>query len=241
MNHHWQWELGVQIQPVHQITSDVVEKDVQTEPQKKSMHVPVTAEVYADPFFRHLRSLSWWCGYHTVRILTQLFTLTSFRNYGTEFRKRTELWENNSFVLHHNNSPSHCATVVEHFFGRNTYTMPQTAYLFKPTTYYSSLFANDDETTFSRKKLSFTKCEEKRSTHYSSWTTVFTNVCSDWKYGEKFFEFFTKRSQIWQITLYTLFVFRTNFIHSFLFRQSSRIVCSGLQIQHRVAFSCYQS
>ncbi len=44
--------------------------------------------------------------------------------------------------------------------------------------------------------------------------------------------FFTKCSQIWRITLYTLFAFRTNFISSFLFRHYSRIVCSGLKLIH---------
>ncbi len=46
---------------------------------------------------------------------------------------------------------------------------------------------------FCRKKLSFAKCDEKRSTHYLSWTTVFTNVCSNRKYNEKkFFKFVRK-------------------------------------------------
>ncbi len=31
----------------------------------------------------------------------------------------------------------------------------------------------------------FATREKKRSTHYSSWTAVFTNVCSNWKYREK--------------------------------------------------------
>ncbi len=35
----------------------------------------------------------------------------------------------------------------------------------KPATHYSSLFTNDDETTFPQKKLSFAKRDEKRSTH----------------------------------------------------------------------------
>ncbi len=41
-------------------------------------------------------------------------------------------------------------------------------------------------------------------------------------------KFFTKRSQIWRITLYTLFAVRADFVHSFLFRHCSRIVCSRL-------------
>ncbi len=31
----------------------------------------------------------------------------------------------------------------------------------KPATHYSSLFANNDETTFLQKKLSFAKCDEE--------------------------------------------------------------------------------
>ncbi len=38
----------------------------------------------------------------------------------------------------------------------------------KPATHYASLFANNDKTAFSQKKLSFMKCDEKRSAHYSS-------------------------------------------------------------------------
>ncbi len=41
-------------------------------------------------------------------------------------------------------------------------------WLLRPATHYPSSFANNDKTTFSRKKLSFVKCEEKRSTHHSS-------------------------------------------------------------------------
>ncbi len=38
----------------------------------------------------------------------------------------------------------------------------------KPATHYSSLFTNNDKTTFLWKKLSFAKRDEKRATHYSS-------------------------------------------------------------------------
>ncbi len=55
----------------------------------------------------------------------------------------------------------------------------------KPATHYSSLFANNDKTTFSLKKLSFEKRDEKRSTHCSSQTQVFANVCRNGKYGKK--------------------------------------------------------
>ncbi len=37
----------------------------------------------------------------------------------------------------------------------------------KPATHYSSLFANNDKTTFLPKKTSFTKRDKKRSTQYS--------------------------------------------------------------------------
>ncbi len=95
---------------------------------------------------------------------------------------------------------------------------------------------------FFTKKLSFVKRDEKRSTHYSSLTAVFANVCSNWNCGEKSSlnlsknlllgrthfakRFIPKCSQMWRITLYTLFAFRTNLVHSFLFHHCSQIVCS---------------
>ncbi len=38
---------------------------------------------------------------------------------------------------------------------------------------------------FRKKKLSFAKRDEKKSTHYSSYIVIFANMRSNWKYGEK--------------------------------------------------------
>ncbi len=122
----------------------------------------------------------------------------------------------------------------------------------KPAAHCSSLFANNDKTTFSRKKLSFAKRNEKRSTHYSSYTPVFANVCRNRKYDEKsslnlsktrllWRTHFAKRSRIQRITLYTLFAFRTNFIRVFLFRHCLRIVCSGLYAGYTLFANYYET
>ncbi len=77
--------------------------------------------------------------------------------------------------------------------------------------------------------------------------------CRNWKYDEKSSlilskncllrrmhfakKFFAKCSQIWQITLYTLFAFYMDFVHLFLFRHCLRIVCSWLQMAVSIIFT----
>ncbi len=67
----------------------------------------------------------------------------------------------------------------------------------KSATHYSLLFADSEATTFSWKKFCSAKHDEKRSTHYSSWTAVFAYVCSNWKYPwmrhKKYLFVFVKR------------------------------------------------
>lgn len=44
-------------------------------------------------------------------------------------RKRPELWQNKSWVLHHDNAPSHTAIIIREFLMRNqTVTVPQAPY-----------------------------------------------------------------------------------------------------------------
>ncbi len=50
---------------------------------------------------------------------------------------------------------------------------------------------------------------------------------------------FMKCSQIWRITLYTLFAFHTDFIHSFHFCHCSRRVCSGFNT-HRPTLGLFE-
>jgi len=44
-------------------------------------------------------------------------------------RKRPDLWRNNSWILHHNNTLSHNAIIIREFFAKNsTNTVPQAPY-----------------------------------------------------------------------------------------------------------------
>ena len=44
-------------------------------------------------------------------------------------KKRPELWANNSWILHHDNAPSHTALVLREFFAKNsTHVAPQPPY-----------------------------------------------------------------------------------------------------------------
>ena len=41
-------------------------------------------------------------------------------------KNRPELWANNSWILHHNNAPSHTALILREFFTKNsTHVAPQ--------------------------------------------------------------------------------------------------------------------
>ncbi len=81
-------------------------------------------------------------------------------------------------------------TVFEAFFSCDAYFWQRSSV--KPATHYTSLFANNEKTTFLRKKLSFTKRDKKWSTHYQS-NPSFRECVQKQKIGQKkFFEFVKK-------------------------------------------------
>ena len=44
-------------------------------------------------------------------------------------KKRPELWANNTWILHHDNAPSHTALILREFFAKNsTHVVPQPPY-----------------------------------------------------------------------------------------------------------------
>ncbi len=109
---------------------------------------------------------------------------------------------------------------------------------FKPATYYSSLFANNDKITF---------CETWRntSTHYSSSMSSFCEQhANSFGVTKNAFVFCPKIAPSGEDsaecrmknlvhktsakTLHTLFVLRSIFVSSSIFRSCSRIVCSRL-------------
>ncbi|CAK9833055.1 Mariner Mos1 transposase [Anthophora retusa] len=64
----------------------------------------------------------------TIRDLSDTVGIS---NGSVNTKKRSELWRNNSWFLHHDNAPSHTALVIRDHLGKNsTHIVPQPAYSF---------------------------------------------------------------------------------------------------------------